>query len=148
MKHDTIIRFRRFSIRPATVLSSLALALTLSAPALAGHKSHKHRHGHHHHPSKVVHRVDTWRPLPPPPPRARHFVVPQVIRTGYVEAYRPYYRGYAHYAPHGHAHAVYAFPAWRNDVLFYEPRYYCGGELFVGNHVAYSGPHVSFHIAF
>lgn len=149
MKHETITRFHRFTIRAAAVAGMLALAFALSTPALAGHKSHKQHHRGHGHHGRVVYGSEHGRPLPPPHAyRARPFVVPRAMYGGYVDAYQPYYRGHVAYAPHGHAHSVYYFPVWRGGVPYYEPSYYCGGELFLGSHVSYSGPRVSFHVAF
>ena len=148
MNHETISRFRRFTIRSAAVAASLALAAALSTPALAGHRSHGHYHHGHGRHGAVVHG-GYGRPLPPPYAyRARPFVVPQVIRAGYVEAYEPYYRGDAYYAPHHHVHSVYYFPVWRGGVPYYEPSYYCGGALYLGGQFSYSGPRVSVHVAF
>ena len=149
MKHETIARFRRFTIRSAAAAGALVLALALATPALAGPKSHKHRHHGHGHHGQVVYGSGHWRPLPPPHAyTARSFVVPRAMHAGYVDAYRPYYRGHVDYAPHGHAHSLYYFPTSRGGVPYYEPSYYCGRELFLGSHVGYSGPRVSFHVAF
>ena len=47
-------------------------------------------------------------------------------------SYAPYYSGRVYYAPHHHAHAVYAFPVYSPyGVVSYDPYYYCGPELYV-----------------
>jgi len=51
--------------------------------------------------------------------------VPARIETYHAHDYRPYTVGHVYFAPHRHAHVVYAFPVRGR----YVPHVYCGGAL-------------------
>ncbi len=135
----------------AALIVTIALGVSLIAlPAQAGGNSkHKHKHHRRHVRDSYVHvhRADPPRPFVRVY-RPGRFVAPVVIRTPHVERYRPYYRGRVHYGPHRHDHYVYYFPLWSDDRYAYRPHYYCSGELYHVDHLAYRGPRVSFRIAF
>jgi hypothetical protein len=133
--------------------TALVLALALSAtPALAdrgrGHGRHKekgkvhrverHRdHDRDRHRSAYRYRDDDrhrhayrrdHRPIYRSVVRER-FVVPHRIARPHV--YDRYFSGRVYFAPHRHAHVVYAFPVYTPYGVEYEPHYYCGPELYV-----------------
>lgn len=54
-----------------------------------------------------------------------NFHVPARIHAHHVHDYRSYSVGHVYFAPHRHAHVVYAFPVRGR----YVPHVYCGGEL-------------------
>ena len=108
----------------------LALALSTGSSFADSGRGHKHGHGHGHGKKNGHHRVvyHESRPVYRSVVRER-FVVPHRIVT--AQAYAPYYSGRAWYAPHHHAHVVYAFPVYSPYGVTYEPSYYCGHELYV-----------------
>lgn len=131
-------------------LGIVALSLSLSAsPASAEgrgsghgpkhkhHKVHKQRVRHDVvvrdvHRSRPVYRtVYRERPVYRTVVRERHFAVPRHIVHHDVYRYDPYYAGSAYFAPHRHAHVVYAFPVYTAYDVSYEPHYYCDDELYV-----------------
>ena len=112
----------------------LALALsTGSSFADSGRgRGHKHKHGHGHgngHKHQRVVEYREYRPVYRSVVRER-FAVPH--RIVHANTYASYYSGRAWYAPHHHAHAVYAFPVYSPYGVTYDPHYYCGHELYVG----------------
>jgi hypothetical protein len=111
--------------------TAMTLALVLSSsPSLADPgrgRGHKHGHGNGHGHKHEYYRVE-HRPIYHSVARA-HFAVPHHIV--HAETYAPYYSGRVWYAPHRHAHLVYAFPAYSPYGVAYEPHYYCGHELYV-----------------
>ena len=92
-----------------------------------GHKNH-HGHGHVHHGCHQAHAVAVYKTRPIV---ASTFVVPRRIVRQAVVPYDTYYAGRAWFAPHHHAHVVYAFPVYTARGVIYEPSYYCDGALFV-----------------
>jgi hypothetical protein len=63
------------------------------------------------------------------------FVVPH--RIVHADVYDRYFSGRVWFAPHRHAHIVYAFPVYTPYGVEYEPHYYCGHELYV-DHPGYA----------
>jgi len=158
MRKQSRTEENRFRAKPSLLLGALiVLAVLFAGPAAADHK-HKHDERNHRGKHYVKHHGKHYgrhlghghRPVPAPPVVRRpvRVATPTVIRTPGVDLYRPYYRGRVFYEPHRHHHAVYHFPVYRNDRRSYEPHYYCNGQLYSVNHVAFRGPHFSVSIAF
>jgi hypothetical protein len=152
MRKQAVIKKKTLRRTLIAVGGTMIAALWLFAiPASAGPKhkpKHKHHHGHH---VKVKRPMHYNRHILPPPRvlRApRRVVVPTTMHRGQVEAYRPYFAGRAYHRQHGHDHAVYYFPVYRDDRYVHEPHYYCEGQRVRTSHVAYHGDNVSFRIAF
>jgi hypothetical protein len=136
-------------------LATLVVAAALSAtPALADGKGRGKGHGRHkdkeHHRVVREHRDhrdyrhrdydrdydrrhyyddhDRHRTVYRTVVRER-FVVPHRLVRRHV--YDPYFSGSVYFAPHRHAHLVYAFPVYTPYGVEYEPSYYCGDHLYV-----------------
>jgi hypothetical protein len=111
--------------------TAMILAFSLSAGTAIAGNGHGRGHGGHGKGHGNGHRVE-HRYSGDHRSYGHHerFVVPhRIVRSA---AYAPYYSGRVYYAPHRHAHAVYAFPVYSPyGVVSYAPSYYCGPELYV-----------------
>lgn len=151
--------------RGLITLAALGLAgLAFAAPVEAKSKQHRRgdsrarveqRHDRHdrfeRHDRRGRHEVRRHQEFR----RGRHdhherrrFVVPRAIHRHERRQFLRYGYGESWFAPHRHSHAVYYFPVQRRHGWIYEPHFYCGDRLFVGNHVHFAGPRVRFSIDF
>jgi hypothetical protein len=128
--------------RRALMMLAAAAALTallFTSPVEAGRKHQRHHKPHKHHRFYIDHG---YRHAPKP------LIVPGHIHRRYRSEYRPYYVGDTYFRPHGHYHAVYIFPVRTRHGIVYREYEYCRGDLFIRNHISYSGRRVSFRIGF
>lgn len=145
--------------RTALVLASLVVGFGLMMPqdSLAG-KKHRHHSGRHarversHHGEHGHHARRYAAVSPYAAPRRGyvrdgHFNVPRRI---YVRAetrrYRSYYSRRTYYAPHGHYHNFYDFPATYQGRRVHRPYAYCNGNLYGGLRLSYNRPGLSLSV--
>ena len=77
----------------------------------------------------------------------RHsFSLPRILRHEHYSSYSSYYHGQSYYAPHGHHHRIYHFPAWTGSYYRSTPYAYCNGEIFYSPQRHHRG--FSFHFGF
>jgi hypothetical protein len=127
---------RRPGLRRALVAAALPAALVACAPPAAAHGRAGHR-GHGHGRGWAGHAVR----------HHGHIRPPAVIHHHHAPAFRSHFAGSFHFAPHRHAHAIYAFPVATSYGVVYRPHVYCGGHLVAGAHLPPSRGWISVGVA-